>query len=79
MPTKVITIRVDESFPLTGAELMKLVKANPLLFTAAKKDSETNTENLTRYFGGNPKVMSIYSAVTLWMLEQGLITEDALK
>ena len=79
MPTKTIGQRVDESFPLEGKELMIFALASPLLHNCAKKDGVNDNMHVTRYFGEHPDVFSIYNKLVLWMLEQGIITEDALK
>jgi len=73
MPSEVISIRVSEDYPLTGAEVKKLVEACPLLFTAARDNTTT------KLFGMDPELQSIYNRLVLWMIKTKKITEDALR
>lgn len=64
MSDKVISIRVHENFPLTGAEVKKLVEATPLLFTAAVKGE------VITYFRYNDEIRAILDKYKLWEEQQ---------
>ena len=73
MPTKIISIRVDEDFPLSGEEVKKLVKVIPLLFAAVKK------KRVNIFFGERPLIKRVYDSLVLWLIKKKIISEEALK